>query len=169
MRMTKATVKSAVNAIVAAIPTTDYVQLSVECLQQEVNKSLPRKVREVMEDKDTAHYLETHHTSGLIPTDGYVRTCYITGRVSDAVRNKVESSSKIVRFTNLNKAQEAMLKEARTKVFETLSAYTTVKAAREALPELAQYLPEVVKVKKNLPSPTGLITTLMESGFKFAK
>jgi hypothetical protein len=57
-----------------------------------------------------------------------------------------------------------------TKLRGVIDSFTTVKTAREALPEFAKYLPEIDGSRcKTLPAIAGLVADLQNIGWKTPK
>ena len=68
------------------------------------------------------------------------------------------------------KDQNDKRRELEAKLHGVIDSFTTVKLAREALPEFAKYLPEVDGNRcKTLPAIAGLVADLQNVGWKPAK
>jgi hypothetical protein len=165
MRLTKFDREAFVRAVMADVPTVDYDEQAKQLVQKAARDAMPPKVQAVYDDKDTRGFL----TCEFYAMPGSLANAYLyhpKGWKHDAKLDK-----KLQELAAGKKAQDQARQELRSKLKSIINNCSTLKKAKELLPEFEKYLPaerETVKAD-NLPAVTGLVTDLMKLGWPKGK
>lgn len=160
MRLTKIHRDAFVRAVIADIPTTDYTEEARAIVLEDSITQLPKPLHAAARDPVCKPFLETTSTwlgfkSGMTVFaqryGGFTPTSTAKKRI-DALRAKYDE-------------QNARLSEAESKVRGVIEACSTVRQAKERLPEFAKYLPEELEKSTNLPAIANVVADLTKLGW----
>lgn len=170
MRLTKLIKESFVRAVMNDTPAVDYnTQIREEAtkwLKANVPADLQKLAKKHAEYFAVDEYINVGNTTVpfiVLPIDGYCRR----GPRSDMARKLNEHVADIVQK---QKHQTDTRNELERKLTGTIDAFNTVKQAKDALPELAKYLPEdEATAVKTLPAIANTIADLVAAGWPKGK
>lgn len=168
--LTKTMREQIVHSILADIPFDDGVQAARDAALDAALALLPPKVRAVWDDPDIRGYVVTRviytHGSGIgvnIPVNEdtyWGRDDRLKRLFGGAGATALEQAA-----TDVQKRRED--RDAVTnRLTAAVASVRTVKAFREAYPDLAKYAPTEVEKVANLPATTDLMDTLKAAGLK---
>lgn len=150
-----------VEAAMRDVPTVDYREQYTKLYVASAVGRAPKEVQTLWNDPNTRGWLEkrTVHEYGFAM---YMPTVdWSTPEVPTAEDGKV-----LAKIAALNKAQDEVLKNLRTKLEGVAAACTTIKALREALPEFVKYAPEdTPKAVRSLPVVQNVVADFVKAGW----
>lgn len=167
MRITKYQREAFVRAVLSDTPKVDYLELKRKVIQDHLLAIAPPDVLKVYKNHkeylDTAYVKWDHQYSGwgigkfyLVPDDDANTYMIKDEDVLAVLRN----------YDELERQQAEDRSELETKLKGVIAGFTTVRKAREAMPEFAKYLPEDdIVPTKYLPAIDGLVTDLVKMGW----
>jgi len=170
MRLTENLRDAFVRAVLADTPKTDYTEQIQKVAQEYLLDIAPAAVVRLYKNPDTRHYFHQHTVRWADDHSHYNTTnCFVVPNEGHSNYYRITDAKIIKKLTELNAAdrkQKDERRELERKLWSTIKAFTTVKAARDAMPELAKYLPDpAVKLDRTVPAVTGLITDLVKAGW----
>lgn len=175
MRLTNSIKQAFVQAVLDDVPTTDYQELLRNLIMQDAIARLPESVRVIAVDKKQAHFVTDHYYRiSANKDDGYESyyglSVYIKMPTSEYIESYAIQERKR-EYITAHLAQEKMLDELREKLRNAINAVSTVKKAKELMPEFAKYLPVELEQSSNLPSTifANLLNELVCAGFPKAE
>lgn len=171
MRLTNSIKQVFVKSVLDDVPTIDYQELLRNLIMQDAIARLPEPVRVIALDQKQAHFVSDHyyHISAN-RDDGYESyfglSMYIKMPTSEYIESYAIQERKR-EYITAYLAQEKMLNELRQKLKDAINAVSTVKKAKEAMPEFSKYLPQEVGQSNNLPTTifANLLNDLARAGF----
>lgn len=148
MKLTNTIKDAIINAVMAATPheySSD--QRDKDALVVCVSK-MPEEIRELWGSKTLRGWVKTEYCSGFnyLPTGG---------------KKHDELKAIEARYDAAQKARNELRKHVKNVVYQ----FSTDKQMRDAIPELAAYIPQPAAPTKHLPVATGLIAELTKAGF----
>lgn len=175
--LTKTMREQIVRSILADIPFDDGVQAARDAALDAALALLPPKVRAVWDDPDIRGYIATRviytHGSGIgVNTPVNEDTYYwgSDGRDSRMVRLFGEAGATAFEQAAMEVQKRREERDAVTnRLTAAVASVRTVKAFREAYPDLAKYAPAEVEKVANLPATTDLMDTLKAAGLKMGE
>lgn len=161
MRLTKTHREAFVRAALDDVPQIDYYQQVSDLVQDYLKSICPKEVLKVYENPKTQGYFGTKNlyvykytvrNFYLVPNDDY--------ELPSEIRDKVSS------LCSLSDVQYAQHIELRDKLRAAIAAFTTRKAAADALPEFEKYLPaDESPINKSVPMVANLVADLTAAGW----
>lgn len=162
-RLTKTTRDAFVAAVMADVPSVDYVAKVRKFLEEAIYERLPDKVRHVYDDPLTRPFLKSSSwwIRGLDQSLYlYCHDVLSDGALPDDVRGTLQNL-----VTDFLRQKEAR-KKMRDKLSGLIAGYSTVAAAAKGLPELEKYLPAPEPKKTpNLPAVSNVVADLSKLGW----
>jgi hypothetical protein len=140
MRLNKYHKNAFVKAVMDDVPKHDYQKDLETVANKEIQEMLPKEIFKIWNDNKLKGYLETrplslHYFNFSVPLS-YEERCSFVER---------PSIKKIVEADEIQRKERRAL---RRKIQAAIDSVTTVKKAKELLPEFAKYLPD----EKDAPS-----------------
>lgn len=169
MRMTRAIRESIIKAVVAGVPTVDYVEREIAIRRKAERRSLPAKVLAIMDDPTTRFFLRNNFGLCSVRNHRGSRATYSCICNEGMQRLTPAEQRKIEQLTSDAEKQNARLKEARDAITIAVNSYTSTNKLVEAIPELAKYIPHQPEKIANLPARTDIVTTLKAAGVKLER
>lgn len=177
MRLTNSQRDAFVLAVLHDVPRVDYhIQLKT-CVQDYLYQLAPAHIQEAYANPATRKYL-TLGSVHIYREDVGFNDMYLVpyaehnnrwGRPEMRIElDKAEEKPAlgvIKALVSSMKAQTAEREALQNKLKQTIYSFTTVKSAREAMPEFAKYLPEIEEKTKNLPAISNLVSDLNKAGW----
>lgn len=171
--LTKTLREQIVRSILADIPFDDGVQAARDAALDAALALLPPKVRAVWDDPDIRGYIVTRviytHGSGIgVNTPVNEHTFWgRDGRDDRMARLFGRDGATAFEQAALDVQKRREDRDAvKTRLTAAVASVRTVKAFREAYPDLAKYAPAEVEKVANLPATTDLMDTLKAAGLK---
>ena len=166
MRLTKADKEAFVRAVMDDVPKVDYDEQAKKLVMEELVERMPAEVKAVYKTAPewlTSNYicLRGNLQSFYGPVRKYTDTAEFAPRLSEKL------SEKLSELSAAKKEQTGTHNEIRAKVRATIDSCTTLKQAKERLPEFEKYLPTERGSfsTANLPAVTNLVADLMNLGW----
>lgn len=162
MRLTKADKEAFVRAVMDDVPKVDYDEQAKKLVMEELVERMPAEVKAVY--KTAPEWL----TSNYICLRGNLQSFYGPARkCTDTKELAPRLSEKLSELSAAKKEQTGTRSEIRSKVQATIDSCTTLKQAKERLPEFEKYLPAERGgfSTANLPAVTNLVADLMNLGW----
>ena len=170
MRLNNSIKQAFVRAVLDDTKFEDYTTQIHDRFNKYFYDIAPDAVKKLYDNKKTREYfrnasISLHYgnkyigwySSPLIPSDDYVLTDMDFLAELDYLKTKQNE-------------QDQAKRELESKLNKVIDSFTTVKSAREALPEFAKYLPEIDGSRcKTLPAIAGLVEDLQKVGWKAPK
>jgi hypothetical protein len=164
MKLTKVHRQAFVTAVMQDVPQFDYEKVLHAFLKERSVEYLPAQLRAAALDKELSQYLATesawcnHHSTGI-------SACTVFSKSRGCFRLTPEDkkiADKIMRDAERQIDERAALKE---RIQGVIASCTTVKMAKERLPEFVKYLPEEIEQTKNLPAIANIVADLTKLGW----
>lgn len=161
MKLTQNDRDAFVRAVMNDVPTIDYVEQSRALVLKQLVQKLPPKIKAIWNDSELR---------GFIKCDAYFRPI---GSLSSVYGPPVEYSPDAATMVKLQgmsaakTAQHERLQELRSKVSGAIQGCTTLKQAKERLPEFEKYLPadrDGTGVNQ-LPAIANVVADLVKAGW----
>ena len=158
MKLTKSDREAFVQAVMDDVPQVDYdEQAKKHCIELCIER-MPAPARAAYLDKESREYIETNY--GWLPNglNGHSLPCRPGTHFSDAVLDKLAAEKE---------KQQAQYDDLRLKLKVTIDSCSTLKQAKERLPEFEKYLPadrDGTGVS-NLPAIANLVADLTRAGW----
>jgi phosphoglycolate phosphatase-like HAD superfamily hydrolase len=164
MRLTNYRRDAFVSAVMADVPCINYQEQAEKLITDDAYNQMPAEVKAVFDNKLTTHWLHTKFY--------YFRSMVFSSVAFKAPENyepTPETREKLVALNEAKAKQQATHNDLKNKLVAAIYSVTTVKAARELLPEFLDYLPDEEKPTKNLPAVANLLDDLKAAGFPKGK
>jgi hypothetical protein len=161
MRLTESIRRDFVRRVLDDVPTPDHSSEARRLLQDDAYNQFPDKVKDIYDDTELRVFLHKEYI--------YVRQIdQVCIYCSNEYKRSIETSEAIKALGEVARLERQVREELQICLYKTISAFTTVKKAKDALPELAKYLPVEDTDSKSLPAVnvTEVVTQLINSGWK---
>ena len=170
MRLNNSIKQAFVRAVLDDSALVDYTTLITDKVKKYFYEIAPPDVKKVYDNPKTQKYIGQNSvslnyggneylgwfSSPLIPLD-----CSITD---------MDFLAEIAYLKKQEREQQTKRYELESKLRGVIDSFTTVKTARESLPEFSKYLPEIDGNRcKTLPAIAGLVADLQSIGWKTHK
>lgn len=170
MRLTHTHRDAFVNAVLADTPKVDYQTECRKVIEQHLKDRMPPKIAAALKDPACAKYFAHNYVTWS--SNPWGAMTFFAAPVAEHSRHgsyhitDVETVHKLNTLVDNHSAQRKQRAELETKLRAAINAFTTVKAARAALPEFAKYLPDPEKtVDRSVPAVANLVADLMAAGW----
>jgi hypothetical protein len=163
MKLTKYDRQAFVKAVMADIPQIDYREQVRKLVYEDSIEQLPKCLQEAARDEKAKQYIQT--------TTVYVMALSNSFSVFGQRHHDYKLSTKIAKKLEELKAahteQKAKLDAVERKLTASIEACTTLKMAKERLPEFDKYLPQDRTPEKGayLPAVANLVADLSTLGW----
>lgn len=137
MKLTKSDRRAFVAAVMDDVPTVDYSEQAREMAIDYILSTYPENVRAVYEDKATRNYIALSHYFLPSPFGNQ----YLPKALA-VTHTQLEKHEGIRDLAEKAKEQNERLRDLRQKLTSVIESCTTLKQARERLPEFVAYLPQ---------------------------
>lgn len=165
-RLTKTMRQAIVRAVMADIPKVDYFEKERIIKERAAYRQMPLEVKAVYDKPGLHKYLsEGSESTSLQTIKGRHAYQYFRG-CPDIIALNEKERTEIGALQKRMHEQERSRAAAEGSLSSSLEGFTTVKALRDAMPELAKYLPNESEPTKNLPAVTGVVDILKAAGLK---
>lgn len=165
MRLTKSHREAFVRAALDDVPRIDYDEQIDNLVQEYLESICPDNVLKAYKNQKTKGYFRATHITVyryhrryfyLVPHEDY--------ELPNEIREKINAIYE-------EKGKQAETRNSLERKLEgAISAFSTRKAAAEAMPEFEKYLPtEADKTSNNLPAVANLVADLIAAGWPKAK
>lgn len=167
MRLTKLIKESFVRAVMNDTPAIDYDTMIRSSVTEWLKENTPKEIISLAKK-----HPEYFNTDDYLWLNGFGCIRFdVLPRSSHHQRDLAYKIQKaLAELIGKKKQQDEARNTLKFKLEGTIEAFTTVKAAKAALPELAKYLPEdEEKAVKNLPAIANTIADLVAAGWPKGK
>ena len=188
MKLSKKHREDFVEAVMSDVPSTNY-PTQAEDRARQLYKQIAEKVGVINLPHERLHmrscsiYLVKHIHSqkfardrheagwGWKEYDGYCFLCIgVPGLTNNEVEDSIEKDPEIQKLVDLFIEEKAKHADLRQKITAVIAACSTLKQAKEALPEFEKYFPaEPEKIDRSLPVVGNLVTDLTKAGWPAKK
>ena len=184
MKLTKKHREDFVEAVMSDVPTTDYAtQAENRARYLYIQFAKKAGVIDIPHERlcmrSCAVYLSKHSQSHKFARNGREegwgwkdndRCCFfhigVPGLTIEEAEDSIEEDPEIQKLVDLFIAEQNKLADLRQKVTAVIAACSTLKQAKEALPEFEKYLPaEPGNVDRTLPVVGNLVADLTKAGW----
>lgn len=170
MRLNNSIKQAFVRSVLDDTKLVDYSTQLCDRVKKYFYDIAPDAVKKLYDDPKTKGYF---HTNGINLTYGndFLGWFYVPLiPSSDYQITDMNFLAEIHYLKEQEKKQDKERRELERKLDGVINSFTTVKLAREALPEFAKYLPEIDGNRcKTLPAIAGLVADLQNIGWKAPK
>lgn len=164
MKLTKYDRQAFVKAVMADIPKEDYREQARALILEDSIQALPKKLQDAARDPACKDYLET----GSCYRQAFANSFTVYDRRwNGRYTPSATALKKLTELETLHKAQEKKLDDVEVKLTASIEACSTLKVAKERLPEFEKYLPEDRTPEKGayLPAVANLVADLATLGW----
>lgn len=161
MRLTESIRRDFVRRVLDDVPATDFSSEARKLLQDDAYSQFPDKVKDIYNDTELRVFLHKAYP--------FIREiCNVCIYCSTEYKRSDETRDAIQALSNKAELERSSRDHLYHSLYKTISAFTTVKKAKDALPELSKYLPTEGTDSKSLPAVnvTEVVTQLINSGWK---
>lgn len=164
MKLTKYDRQAFVKAVMADIPKEDYKEQARALILEDSIQALPKKLQDAARDPACKDYLETG--SCYRQAFGGSFTVY-DRRWNGRYTPSATATKKLLELEKLHQEQTKKLDDVEAKLTASIEACTTLKVAKERLPEFEKYLPQDRTPEKGtyLPAVANLVADLSTLGW----
>ena len=149
-----------IRAVIDDVPQIDYDDICrKKCVEWGIGL-LPVEVRAVYDKYP--NYIHTF----WFGTPGCLNSVYVPG-VSPNEQAQAAIKSELQDLANAKSAQSRKLRELEQQLKAAIYSVTTLKRAKEILPEFEKYLPNEISgaVDRSMPTISNLVSSLVEAGW----
>lgn len=159
MKLTKSDREAFTRAVMHDVPLVDYYEQIHELLTADIVSQLPPAIQACWKDNELRGYIKCDNY--LYGRGGLAAVVTPPGCLSAGAEPERK------RIADLNYAQDTMLNELEGKLTAVIGGCTTLKQAKERLPEFEKYLPAERDGTgaTNLPAISGVVADLMRAGW----
>jgi hypothetical protein len=162
MKLSKSDRGAFVRAVMDDVPQIDYDKQVTDLVHTIMREQMPPKLRAVYDDKELRPFLYHGNYHNEVRVAGVTRVnCCYPVKLSD------ENKTHLIELATAYKQQEDQRDELRQKLEATILTCTTLKQAKERLPEFERYLPADRDgiATANLPAVANLVGDLTKAGW----
>lgn len=164
MKLTKYDRQAFVKAVMADIPMEDYREQARALILEDSIQALPKKLQDAARDPACKDYLET----GSCYRQAFAGSFTVYDkRWNGRYTPSATAMQKLTELETLHRAQEKKLDDVEAKLTASIEACSTLKVAKERLPEFEKYLPQDRTPEKGtyLPAVANLVADLATLGW----
>ncbi len=173
MRLTKYHREAFVRSVLSDTPKVNYQDLKREVIQDHLISIAPPEVINVYTDKKLKLYLAQDHVkytnNAHYGTSWGLGKFWLVPEPQDGSTYEIKHQAtlnQLIEYDRLECQQIADRKALEDKLNGVIAGFSTLKKAKDALPEFAKYLPEdEEKSPAYLPAIDGLVTDLVKMGW----
>ena len=169
MRLNNSIKQAFVKSVLDDSALVDYTTQINDRVKKYFYDIAPADVKKVYDNPKTQKYISSNSVSMNYGSEylGWFNSPLIP---VDCVVTDMDLLAELAYLKKQENEQQRKRWDLETKLRGVIDSFTTVKTAREALPEFAKYLPEVDGSRcKTLPAIVGLVSDLQSIGWKPAK
>lgn len=169
MRLNNSIKQAFVKSVLDDSALVDYTTQINDRVKKYFYDIAPVDVKKVYDNPKTQKYIANNSVSMNYGSEylGWFNSPLIP---VDCVVTDMDLLAELAYLKKQENEQQRKRWDLETKLRGVIDSFTTVKTAREALPEFAKYLPEVDGSRcKTLPAIAGLVADLQNIGWKPAK
>lgn len=169
MRLNNSIKQAFVKSVLDDSALVDYTTQINDRVKKYFYDIAPADVKKVYDNPKTQKYIANNSVSMNYGSEylGWFNSPLIP---VDCIVTDMDLLAELAYLKKQENEQQKKRWELETKLRGVIDSFTTVKTAREALPEFAKYLPEVDGSRcKTLPAIAGLVADLQNIGWKPAK
>lgn len=160
MRLTNSDRDAFVRAVMDDVPKTDYSEQAMKLCEEAFLKAADPRLLAVYNDPKLRDRLEGRY----VALPGYLQNFYhrlVDDKTLTALRSQLEE------LANKHREQVESRSKLETQLRGAIYGCTTLKQAKEVLPEFEKYLPQERdgKVIRSMPVVANLVTDLMNAGW----
>jgi Nucleotide modification associated domain 5 len=163
MKLTKYDRQAFVKAVLADIPQIDYREQARKLIYEDSIDQLPKVLQDAARDEKAKSYIHTtsHYLSAFYNSFTVFGQRYHDYKPSDKIKTKLGE------LIAAHEAQKEKLDAVEAKLTASIEACTTLKSAKERLPEFEKYLPADRTPEKGvyLPAVANLVADLATLGW----
>lgn len=166
MKLTKSDREAFVSAVLNDIPQVDYNELAQKYVKDFLIEKMPPKIKAVYDDKELRDWLSTSY----VGMPGSLQTFYFH-HVNNEYRkiNTVypELAEQLVEWSDKLYEQNQVQRDMQLKLGGIINGCSTLKQAKERLPEFEKYLPKERDATgvSNLPAVSNVVAELSKLGW----
>lgn len=159
-----------VKAVMHDVPKVNYDEQMKKLVEADCIEHLPKKVQAIAKDKELRSFLKTTYWS-----PGYksgFSSFYVLANSEHGNNYKPSEAAQkeINKLVELNQKQTQARDQMASKIKAIIYGCSTLKQARERLPEFVKYLPEdVAAPAAYVPAVSNVVADLVKMGWKAPK
>jgi hypothetical protein len=163
MKLTKYDRQAFVKAVMADIPQIDYREQARKLIYEDSIEQLPKNLQEPARDPKSKDLI--HNSTYYIPE--FANSFFVFGHRYSSFKPSTKIAKKLEELEALHAEQQAKLNAVEGKLTASIEACTTLKTAKERLPEFEKYLPIDRTPEKGayLPAVANLVADLSTLGW----
>lgn len=161
MKLTKIHREAFVKAVMQDVPKVDYIEEARKLVLNDSIEQLPAQLRPAALDKELSPYLrtDTHYQSA------FSQSFSVFSHRGSYYTPSKKCKPKLDELGEKHKSQKQQREALKERVEGVIASCTTLKIAKERLPEFIKYLPEEVEKSQNLPAIANLAADLVKMGW----
>lgn len=164
MILTKRVKEAVVKHIMQDVPKVDYRGQAEAKLRAAIKAAMPKEVADFAAGQH-ANRLEANIKRVVRPIGRSDLAIAVRGYNSSDDKIPDEALREVTELLVQNEQQDDMLEELNGKLTSAFASIRTRKQAVTAFPEFEKYLPAEDDKLANLPTTTGVVTSLMQAGW----
>lgn len=164
MKLTKVHREAFVKAVLQDAPQVNYEEQAHKFAKECAIEYLPAQLRQFALSENTQDYLSmetiwfNQHFTGICPVRVFASR-------NKSFAFKADDRKKLDKIEKLAQAQIEQRQALKERVAGVIASCTTLKIAKERLPEFAKYLPEEIEKTQNLPAIANIVADLTKLGW----
>lgn len=163
MKLTKAHREAFVRAVMQDVPQIDYATQAHKLVKDANLASLPPQLRPIALDKELSIYLKRE--SYWFGHDLGISSVSIFSMGHSYFKLKDKDDKALDKIKAAAEKQIEQRKALEERVSGVINSCTTLKIAKERLPEFVKYLPEEQEKTQNLPAIANIVADLTKLGW----
>lgn len=170
MRLTNTIRDAFVTAVLADTPKVDYQTECRKVIEQHLKDIMPPKIAAALKDPACAEYFSHNYVTW--DSSPWGSMAFLAAPMPANSKHgyyhikDMETVHKLNTLVTNYKAQLKQRDELQQKLQAAIYGFTTVKAALQAMPEFAKYLPDPEKpADRSVPAVANLVADLMAAGW----
>lgn len=170
MRLNNSIKQAFVRAVLDDSALVDYTTLIADKVKKYFYEIAPPDVKKVYDNPKTQKYFVSNSSVNLTYGSEYIGWYHCPLIPADFVVTDMDFLAEIAYLKKQETEQQTKRWQLESKLRGVIDSFTTVKTARESLPEFSKYLPEIDGNRcKTLPAIAGLVADLQSIGWKTHK
>lgn len=166
MKLTKSDREAFVMAVLNDIPQVDYNELAQKYVKDFLIEKMPPKIKAIYEDKGLRDWLLQNH----VGMPGVLQSFYFQWKRFDYVKVDhlyPELAPHLYELSDKLKEQNQVRRDMKLKLEGIINSCSTLKQAKERLPEFEKYLPKERDATgvSNLPAVSNVVAELSKLGW----
>jgi hypothetical protein len=164
MKLTKIDREAFVRAVMQDVPKVDYMEQARKLVLDDSIEQLPPQLRQFALDKNTSAFIRT---DTYYSWHGFNQSFTVFAGRGGAFSLTKKSQTAYDKLVEQYKAQKEQREALKERIQAVIAGCTTLKMAKERLPEFDKYLPQEREGSKtpNLPAIANIVADLTKLGW----